>query len=62
MPYNSLGSIPVFEALKRDIKVYAVRENVTLLNVTDKSINKKCGIKVVNTYKKCLELIEREIL
>ncbi|MGN1124975.1 MAG: DUF3326 domain-containing protein [Candidatus Gastranaerophilaceae bacterium] len=57
MPANALGSIPVFEALKRNIPVYAVNENVTLLNVTNESINKKCGIKIVDTYDECMELI-----
>lgn len=59
MPHNCLGSIPVFEALKRGIKVYAVKENVTLLNVTNESINKTCGIYNVDTYDECLELIKR---
>ena len=61
MPHNCLGSIPVFEAIKRGIKVYAIKENVTLLNVTNESINKTCGIYTVNTYEKCLELIKRGI-
>ncbi len=60
MPANSLGSAPVFEAVKRGIKVYAVEENVTLLNVTNASINKTCGINTVRTYKECLELIKNE--
>lgn len=56
MPYNSLGSIPVFEAKKRNIKVFAVKENITLLNVTNDKINGNCGI--VYTYE---EFIEREL-
>ena len=34
MPYDALGSTPAFEALKRGIKVFAVKENQTVLNVT----------------------------
>ncbi len=60
MPANSLGSTPVFEAVKRGIKVYAVEENVTLLNVTNESIKQTCGINTVRTYKECLELIKNE--
>ena len=44
MPHNSLGAIPVFECIKRDIPVYAVKENNTLLNVTNDRIKQKCGI------------------
>lgn len=57
MPYNSLGSIPVFEALKRGIKVFAVKENSTLLDVTKDKLFKSSGIVEVDTYKECLELI-----
>lgn len=60
MPSNCLGSIPVFEAIKQGIKIYAVEENVTLLNVTNVSISKRCGIKTVSTYNECLELIKNE--
>lgn len=60
VPANALGSIPVFEALKRNIKIYAIEENVTVLNVTNASIHKTCGINIVSTYKDCLELIKNE--
>ena len=39
MPYNSLGSTPVFEALKRNIPVLSVKENSTTLDVTPNKIN-----------------------
>jgi hypothetical protein len=55
MPYNSLGSTPVFEAVKRNIKVFAVQENTTALNVTSEKISK--NIIVVPTYEDCLNLI-----
>ena len=60
VPSNALGSIPVFEALKRNIKIYAIKENVTVLNVTNVSIRKSCGINIVSTYKEALELIKNE--
>lgn len=55
MPCDSLGATPVFEALKRNIPVYAVGENKTALNVTAEKISSK--IISVPTYEKCLELI-----
>lgn len=39
MPANSLGSIPVFEALKNNIPVYAVGENKTVLDITKDMID-----------------------
>lgn len=58
MPYNSIGSTPVFEALKRGIKIYAVKENQTVLNVTNDMLSIKSGILKVDSYKKCLELVK----
>ena len=58
MPANALGAIPVFEAIKRNIKVFAIEENVTLLNVTNESIHATCGINIIDTYDNCLEQIK----
>lgn len=55
MPYDSLGSIPVFEALKRNIPVFAVKENSTVLNVTSEKINP--NIIVMPDYDTCLDYI-----
>ena len=55
IPYNSVGSIPVLEAAKRDIPIYAIKENKTVLNVTPEKINTKCVI--IDTYEELLELI-----
>lgn len=55
MPYDSLGSTPVFEALKRGIKVFAVKENSTVLNISPQKINQ--NIIIVETYEDCLKLI-----
>lgn len=58
MPYNALGSTPVFEALKKGIKVYAVKENQSILNVTKNSLNLN-NIIEVETYEECLELVKK---
>lgn len=60
VPANAVGCIPVFEAIKNNIEIYAIEENVTLLNVTNESINSRCGINTVRTYKECLELIKND--
>lgn len=54
MPHNCLGSIPVFECLKRNIPVYAVKENSTVLNITPEKISR--SIIVLETYQ---ELFDR---
>jgi len=56
MPYNALGSIPVFEALKRGIKVYAVKENQAVLNITKQAL-KLDNVIEVDTYEECLKYI-----
>ena len=55
MPYDSLGSTPVFEAIKRNIRVFAVKENKTVLNVTPDKISS--NIIVVESYQECLDMI-----
>lgn len=57
MPFNSLGSTPVFEALKRRIKVFAVKENKTVLDVYNEKLFKSDKIIEVSTYDECLELL-----
>ncbi len=57
MPHNCLGSIPVFESIKRNIPVYAIKENITELNITKDKLFKATNIIEVNTYKECLDLI-----
>lgn len=55
VPFNSLGGIPVLEAQKRGIRIYAIKENNTVLNVTNEKFQIKCDI--INTYEELLELI-----
>ena len=57
MPCNSLGSTPVFEALKHDIKIFAVKENQTALDVSNYNFFKSNKIIEVETYNKCLKLV-----
>ena len=57
MPYDALGSVPVFEALKRNIPVYAVKENSTVLNVTNRLLFKSDRIIEAATYQECLDLL-----
>ena len=56
MPYNCLGSVPVIEALKQGIKVYAVKENKTVLDITKEKISDK--IIEVETYQDLLNILE----
>lgn len=55
MPYDALGSVPVFEALKRNISAFAVKENVTALNITPDKINS--SVIEVPDYNVCLNYI-----
>jgi len=55
VPYSAAGSIPVLEANKRGIKIYAVKENNTVLNVTPEQLFVKCDI--IDTYREVIELI-----
>ena len=56
MPYNCLGSTPVFECVKRGIPVYAIEENKTILDVTKQKIFPTTnGITLVKSYRDLLE-------
>ena len=55
MPYDSLGSIPVLECIKRNIKVYAVKENSTVLDITKSKISP--NITEAESYKSILDLL-----
>ena len=57
MPYNSLGSVPVYECLKRGITVYAVKENSTALDVTKSKLFSDSDIVEASTYEKVLDLM-----
>lgn len=55
VPYNSIGSVPVLEMTNLNKKVYAIKENNTILNVTPENFNVTCDI--INTYEDLLELL-----
>lgn len=55
MPYNSIGGIPVMESVKRNIKVYAIKENKTILDVTPVNFLNTCVI--MNTYSELTEIL-----
>lgn len=57
MPYNSLGASIVFDALKAGIKVFAVKENSTVLKIT-KEIIKKNDIIETETYDSCHKILK----
>lgn len=50
MPFNSLGSVPVFESLKRNIKIYAIKENKSELDVTKEKLFNNSDIIEIETY------------
>lgn len=57
MPHNALGSVPVFESVKRGVKVFAIRENKSVLNITKEALLLKDIIEI-DTYEECLEIIK----
>lgn len=57
MPYNSLGSTPVYECLKRRIPVYAVKENSTALDVKKSKLFPNSEIIEIQTYDELLSIL-----
>jgi len=57
MPYDSLGSVPVFEAEKRNIPIYAIKENSTYLNVTADKLGLKHAI-IIESYNELVEKLK----
>ena len=55
VPYDSLGGIPVLEMNKLRKKIYAVKENKTILDVTPMNLSIKCDI--VDSYGDLTEII-----
>ena len=60
MPYNALGSSIVIDAIERGIKVFAIKENSSILKIS-KEIIKKNGIIEVTTYSECREKLKEYI-
>ena len=57
MPYDAAGSVSVFEASKRNIDIYFIKENKTALDVTPEKIVLKGNVKIFDTYEECLNFI-----
>lgn len=57
MPYNSLGCVPVFESIKHNIKIFAVNENKTVLDVTSLKLNFEHDIISIYNYSDLEEII-----
>ena len=55
VPYNSIGGVPVLEASKKGIKVFAIKENQTVLDVTPMNFLNTCDI--INTYDELTEIL-----
>ena len=60
VPSTALGSSAVFDALDRNIPVYAVEENKTVLNVTKDAFLKKEGIINIDTYENLYKILEQK--
>ena len=60
VPSTALGSGAVMDALDRNIPVYAVEENKTVLNVTKDAFLKKEGIINIDTYENLYKILEQK--
>ena len=58
MPYNALGSSIVFDAIKNNVKVCAIKENSTVLNIDKSVLNIQNRIIEFEDYNKCLEFLK----
>ena len=57
MPYDAIGSTPVFEAIKRNINVFLIKENKTILEVSPEKLNIADKVKVFDSYRDCLDFL-----
>ena len=60
VPYNSLGSSIIADAIENNIKVYAVKENQSILNIT-KNILKLNDIIETETYNQCYKILKETL-
>lgn len=58
MPYNALGGIPVLEANMKNIPIFAIKENQSILNINPVNFHTKCDI--IETYEEFLELLNND--
>ncbi len=59
MPYNSLGSSIVIDALEKNIKVIAIKENSSVLKIS-KDILNKSDIIELDTYEDCYQYLRKD--
>jgi len=59
MPYDCLGSTPIFESLKRNIPIFAIKENKTVLNVCNDNLFRSNKIRIFETYQDCFEFLSK---
>ncbi len=58
VPFNSLGSSIVFDAIKNNIKVCAVKQNSTVLNIDKDALNIQNSIIEFKDYDECLRFLK----
>lgn len=58
MPYNAVGSPAILAAIEKGIKIYAIKENKTALNITPNILGIEDKIEIIDTYEECLSLIK----
>ena len=59
MPYNSLGSSIVVDALEKNIRVIAIKENSSVLKIS-KDILNKSDIIELDTYEDCYQYLRKD--
>lgn len=57
LPYNALGSKIVLNALNNNVKVIAIKENTSCINVTAKDLGLENYIIEIPSYKECLDYL-----
>ena len=60
-PFNSLGSSTILDAIEKNIPVFAIKENSTVLNINKYSINKQNDIIEKDTYENYIEYLKMEL-
>lgn len=58
VPHNALGSIPVLKSLEYGVKVFAIKENCSVLDVTKEKLFANNDIIICDTYTDCLEQVK----
>lgn len=60
LPYNSLGSGLVLNALENNVKVIAIKENITVINASAKALGLDDEIIELETYDECLCYLKKQ--